>query len=614
MAIANEPSAARASWRWRGNPRRHPVHVSRWAERLAVTMISLVGLVGLVAAVYLVVVLGLGHVPTSQQKTLLGFSMAAAVVSALLYVPVRRRLSVFATGLVQHEHGAADDVLRTLGSRLTRVIPLDELLLQLAESLRKALALDAVEIWTGSGGLLERVVSDPDRGAASLILTPAEETVVARAGVSGPAWLAVWLPQLLAERSDVLRMAPVISAGELLGLIVVERPPVAEQFDDEDARVLAEVAGQVGLALRNVRLDSALHASLDELRRQAEELRASRARVVAAADAERLRIERNLHDGAQQHLVALGVHLRLAEELFPTDPEATQTLLAQLRDDVHAAIEQLRALAHGIYPPLLLERGLEHALRAEAARAAVRASVEAPGLGRYSPEIEATVYFCCLEALQNVAKHAAATNVVIAVREQEGGLLFDVVDDGAGFDPSHGPRGAGLTNMSDRLGALGGRLSVRSKSGGGTSISGTIPLPAEPMQPSSVKVLVADDQPQFLSAARSVVERTSGFELVGEAASGEEALELAALLRPDLMVIDITMPGIGGIEAARRIISRQPDAVAVLVSTYREEDLPPAAHTCGAVGYIHKEAFGPDSLRDVWGRRPTARRGRGALP
>ena len=470
MAVAHEQSAARA-------PRRpRPVQVSRSTERLAVTVIPLVGLIGLVVAVYLVVVLGLGHVPTSQQKTLLGFSMAAAAVSALLYVPVRRRLAAFATRLVPHEQGPADDVLRTLGSRLTRVIPLDELLLQLTESLRKALALDAAEIWTGSGGLLERVISDPDRGAASLILTPAEEAVVARAGVSGPAWLAVWLPQLLAERSDVLRMAPVTSAGELLGLIVVERPPAAEQFGDEEARLLAEVAGQVGLALRNVRLDSALHASLDELRRQAEELRASRARVVAAADAERLRIERDLHDGAQQHLVALGVHLRLAQELFPTDPEATRTLLAQLRDDVHAAIEQLRALAHGIYPPLLLERGLEHALRAAAARAGVRASVEAPGLGRYAPEIEATAYFCCLEALQNVAKHAAATSVTITVREQEGGLLFDIVDDGAGFDAPHRPRGAGLTNMSDRLGALGGRLVVTSEPGGGTRVSGTIPL------------------------------------------------------------------------------------------------------------------------------------------
>jgi DNA-binding NarL/FixJ family response regulator len=134
------------------------------------------------------------------------------------------------------------------------------------------------------------------------------------------------------------------------------------------------------------------------------------------------------------------------------------------------------------------------------------------------------------------------------------------------------------------------------------------------MQRSSIRVLVADDKPQFLRAARSVVERTAGFELVGEATSGEQALALAASLQPDLMVIDITMPGIGGIEAARLIIDRYPNAVAVLVSTYAEEDLPPTARSCGAVGYIHKEGFGPDSLRDVWGRRPSARRDTAARP
>ena len=134
------------------------------------------------------------------------------------------------------------------------------------------------------------------------------------------------------------------------------------------------------------------------------------------------------------------------------------------------------------------------------------------------------------------------------------------------------------------------------------------------MPGAGVTVLVADDQPQFLRAARSVVERTSGFEFVAEAFSGEDALALAELLRPDLMVIDVTMPGIGGIEAARRIVARHPDAVAVLVSTYAEEDLPPAAHSCGAVGYIHKENFGPGSLRDVWARRLTARRDRPTPP
>ena len=151
MAVVREPATAHSLRRGRA------LRMSRWVGRLAVTVIPLVGLVAVVVAVYLVIVLGLGHVPTAQQKTLLGFSMAAAAVSALLYVPVRRRLSAFATRLVPGERWAADDALRTLGGQMTRVIPLDELLLQLAESLRQALALDAVEIWTGSGGLFEQI-------------------------------------------------------------------------------------------------------------------------------------------------------------------------------------------------------------------------------------------------------------------------------------------------------------------------------------------------------------------------------------------------------------------------------------------------------------------------
>jgi signal transduction histidine kinase len=273
-------------------------------------------------------------------------------------------------------------------------------------------------------------------------------------------------------------VAPVTSAGQLLGLIVVERDADGEPFAEADDRVLADTARQLGLTLRNVHLDSALQASLDELRRQAEELRASRARVVTAADAERRRIERDLHDGAQQHLVGLVVNLRLARELAESDPVEAKRLLEAIGTEAKDAVEQLRELAHGIYPPLLLDRGLGEALRAAARRAAATTCVEADGLPRYPPEVEATVYFCCLEALQNATKHAAgASRTTIRVWEELGGLRFEVADDGAGFDP-RGPqgRGAGLANMRDRLGALGGRLAVDSTPGHGTSVTGRIPV------------------------------------------------------------------------------------------------------------------------------------------
>jgi signal transduction histidine kinase len=369
-------------------------------------------------------------------------------------------------------------VLRALGTRLSRAVPLDELLLELAELLRRALELEVAEIWTASGGLLERTTADPARGRATLSLASSEQSVIARAGVPGSAWLEVWLPTLLEDRGDgPLRAAPMVNANELLGLVVAERPPGGQPFGELDERVLAEFARQVGLALRNVRLDSQLQASLDEIKRQTEELRASRSRVVSAADAERRRIERDLHDGAQQQLVALCANLRLARELAGSDPAQATTLLQQLGDDIEAALEELRELAHGIYPPLLADRGLTNALSAVAARAPLHTRLEAAGIGRYPPQVEATVYFCCLEALQNAGKYAGkAATATVRVWEKEGGLLFEVADDGAGFDPARAGHGSGLTNMTDRLGAIGGGLRIESSPGGGARITGAIPL------------------------------------------------------------------------------------------------------------------------------------------
>jgi signal transduction histidine kinase len=356
---------------------------------------------------------------------------------------------------------------------------MDELLLQVAESLRKSLALSAAEVWTGSGGRLERAVSVPDAPPARLTLVPDEQTVVARAGVSGQAWVKVWMAGLLRGREDVqMRVAPAAHSGQLLGLIVAVRPAAGDAFRPEDDLVLAELARQVGLALHNVALDSALQASLDEVRRQAEELRASRARVVAAADAARRQIERNLHDGAQQHLVALAVNIRLVSQLAAADPAAAKEMLDQLGRDVQNAVEELRSLAHGIYPPLLVDRGLPEALRAAAGRAALPTDVVADGIGRYPQAVEAAVYFCCLEALQNAGKHAGeGASATVRVWEEEGALLFQVSDDGAGFDPAaRSSPGAGFVNMGDRVGAIGGSVDVASSPGEGTRISGRIPL------------------------------------------------------------------------------------------------------------------------------------------
>ena len=446
-------------------------------DRLLAHTVSLAGLSGLVVAVYLLVVLGLGQVPSEHERALLLLSMAAAAVCALLYHPARERLTQAANRLVYGERSAPDEALRGFGARLSRAIPLEELLLQLAESLHKTMALDAAEVWTGGEGLLERAASVPDRGPGRLVVDTAEAPVVARAGVVGRAWLAIWLPSLLdGHRDAAVRVAPVAHSGELLGLLVVARR-ADERFGEEDERVLAELARQVGLALHNVRLDSALQASLDELRHKAEELQASRARIVAAADAERRRIERDLHDGAQQRLVALAVKLRLARRLVDADLDQARGMLDELRDEVKDAVEELRNLAHGIYPPLLLDQGLAAALGSAAPRATIPTRVEAGPVGRYPADLEAAAYFCCLEALQNAMKHAGPEATAVVRAWEEGGTLrFSVSDDGAGFDPAARAGGTGFVNMADRLGAIGGNLRVDSTPGGGTTVVGVLPL------------------------------------------------------------------------------------------------------------------------------------------
>ena len=453
--------------------------LARHGGQVLVHTLSAAGSVAVIAVIYLVIVAGLGKAPdNSAQQELLGFSMLAAVVAAIGYLPVRARLIASATRFVYGTREAPGEALRTFGRRMTRAVPMDELLLQLAESLRKSMRLDCAEIYSGAGDVLERAVSVPDAGGKSIVLTDRERPVVARAGVSGSAWASVWLPALLDGREQAqLRVAPISHAGELLGLIVAERGARADTFTEEDDRVLTELARQAGLAFHNSQLDSALQTTLDALRKQADELRESRARIVASGDAERRRVERDLHDGAQQHLVALAINLRLTRDIVAEDPDGASEMLGQLADDVQLTIKELRELAHGIYPPLLADNGLGDALRAAASRSPLKVLVTvADDIGRYPAEVEAAIYFSCLEALQNAAKHAPDATVQLRLRSESGGLLFSVTDDGPGFDPAVARGGHGFVNMADRLGAIGGTVRWESRPGHGAAISGSVPL------------------------------------------------------------------------------------------------------------------------------------------
>ncbi len=245
---------------------------------------------------------------------------------------------------------------------------------------------------------------------------------------------------------------------------------VHEEMLQGQTRFLEAIASSAIASREYERLSSALDSSLQEVA-------ASRARISAAADQERRRIERDLHDGAQQQLVTLRIKLELIAEKIESDPEGAAEQLRGAGTRLTDVLDEVRSLARGIYPPLLVDAGLGEALVAAGQRCALPATVDCEGIGRYSPETESAIYFCCLEALQNADKHAeGARSVAMRVRESGGQLRFEVRDDGAGFSPAATVNGGGLTNMRDRVAALGGVLRVVSAPGAGTGVRGTVPL------------------------------------------------------------------------------------------------------------------------------------------
>ena len=246
---------------------------------------------------------------------------------------------------------------------------------------------------------------------------------------------------------------------------------VAAIVHDEGLRarpeLVAACVSMAGVVLENQRLAAEAEASLRELR-------LSRARLASGAERERRRIERDLHDGAQQRLVALRIELGLAEGVVRTDVEQGVARLRELAHDVDEALDELRALAHGVYPSLLADRGLPEALRSVAARCSIRVDLVTHGVGRFSTEVEGAVYFCILEALQNVLKHAPGNARVVVTLDAAGDeLRFTVRDDGPGTADLR--PGAGITNMRDRLAALGGEVDVTSAPGDGTLVRGRVP-------------------------------------------------------------------------------------------------------------------------------------------
>ncbi len=244
---------------------------------------------------------------------------------------------------------------------------------------------------------------------------------------------------------------------------VAHDPYLADERD-----VLTAAGSAVSLALDNARLSADLSASIAELE-------ASRKRLASAADQERRRIEQNLHDGAQQGLIALRIKLGLLAELAADDAWSLAPLLIDAGDQIDTAIDQIRKLAHGIYPSELRDLGLAGALAAVARELPITVALHADLTRRLAPEVEAAVYFCCVEALQNVAKHCGAqAQVNLCLTEHPDGVEFMVADNGPGFDPTLITSTQGTTGMRDRLAAVGGALTINSTRGRGTTVTGQV--------------------------------------------------------------------------------------------------------------------------------------------
>jgi signal transduction histidine kinase len=265
--------------------------------------------------------------------------------------------------------------------------------------------------------------------------------------------------------------------GRSLGVLrLQERPGIP--LTGVEQRLMAGLAAQAGLVLQLAALRAELQDRHAELVSRTGDLRASRDRLIAAHDAERRRLERDLHDGAQQHLVALTVNLRLAQTISSRSPERAANLLAEQSGAARVAIETLTSLSRGIYPPLLAAEGLVPALRAAAATSPIPVTVDTTTTERPPTAVEAALYFCCTESVQNAAKHSGAARVSVRLVDGAGAWRLSVLDQGAGFDwrgVVASGTGVGLVNMRDRLDAVGGTLVVESWPGRGTTVTAEVP-------------------------------------------------------------------------------------------------------------------------------------------
>lgn len=403
-------------------------------------------------------------------------ALGLALVVTFVAQPLRHRLEKIAARVLYGDQPRGLMALARLGDMATPSLDARELGSRIADAARGALGASWAGVWLsiggdGAGTLRPLAVSGAEPGPSAVLpswLPGALHDLPDAARFTGlPAEVAESLRPLFAAEPALV--ASLTSTGRLIGLIACGGRP-KDPFGEEDVELLALVARESALALRNIRLEEELRQRLQEIRQQAAELHSSRQRLVTAQDCERKHIERDLHDGAQQQLVALAARLRRAAR---GDGATADPALEELADEAEEAVFALQELARGIYPSLLADRGLPAALQAHAAHlpANVRVEVEPLVHGRrFEPELEAAFYFVGLEAMTNAVKHASGARIIVSLRadRERRTVTLEVHDDGPGFHVGAGRSPSGLQNMADRIDALGGTFSVESVPGGGT--------------------------------------------------------------------------------------------------------------------------------------------------
>jgi len=425
---------------------------ARWAR---ITVI--VGLAAFVAAVYVIVVIAGGAILGENSTPSLPLSVLATTIVALAFEHVRRSLHAGAVRMFSRGGASPYDVLSHFSQTVTGGYATEELPDRMARLLAEGTNAQWAQVWL--------MVQD------RLTLASSWPSIIENDTVNAPPQPAPGARDLTAPGR---RAITVRHGGRIYGVFRLQERDDAALSSVEE-RLFAGLAAQAGLVLRLVGLRAELAARRDELAVRADELHQSRDRLIAAQDAERRRLERDIHDGAQQHLVALAVNLRVVEAVARKDPDRAGRILATQAEAARAAIDTLSELSRGMYPRHLADSGLGTALRGAFVGSVVPVVVRADDV-RLPPPIEAALYFFASEAVQNAAKHAHASRITAQLRASNGTACLTIADDGVGFVPEQVVAGGGngLANMRDRVEAVSGVVSFDCSSGSGTRVSATV--------------------------------------------------------------------------------------------------------------------------------------------